>query len=180
LVAKILTVKSTFDGARVPHAFGGAIALAYYGEPRTTIDVDVNLFRPVDDWPAVKAALAGLGLSSDISDAELRRDRETRVRWDRNDIHLFFGEDTLHEAMSDAVREVPFDGGTIPIISPEHLVVRKAILDRPKDWLDIEAVLIATESLDLAEVFAWIERLVGAAGDPRVTKLRAAARRLLS
>jgi hypothetical protein len=39
--------------------------------------------------------------------------------------------------MPAGVRNVPFGGATIPIVSCEHLIVRKAMLDRPKDWLDI-------------------------------------------
>ena len=74
--------------------------------------------------------------------------------------------------MPAAARRVPFAGGTIPIISPEHLIVRKATLDRPKDWLDIEAILIATEPLDVAEIETLLERLVGPT-DPRLAKVRA-------
>jgi len=43
---KILAVDRAFE--RVPHAFGGAISLAYHAEPRATIDIDVNVFVPVD------------------------------------------------------------------------------------------------------------------------------------
>ena len=32
--------------SELPHAFGGALALAYYAEPRSTIDIDVNVFIP--------------------------------------------------------------------------------------------------------------------------------------
>ncbi len=176
LVGKVLTVHSAFDRAGLHHAFGGAIALAYYGEPRVTIDVDVNLFAPLHEWPAIKAAFAGLGLASDIGHEELRRDREVRIRWDRNDIHLFFGGDALHGTMPDAVREVPFGDGTIPIVSAEHLIVRKAMLDRPKDWPDIEAILTATGDLDVEEIVAWAQRL-SSPDDPRVTKLREAIAR---
>jgi len=72
--------------------------------------------------------------------------------------------------MPAAVRRVPFAGATIPIVSPEHLVIRKATLDRPKDWLDIEAILVAETPLDLEELAVWIERLA-TRDDPRVAKL---------
>ena len=36
------------------------------------------------------------------------------------------------------VRFGPVD---IPILAPEHLIVCKAVFDRPKDWLDIEEML---------------------------------------
>jgi hypothetical protein len=50
-------------------------------------------------------------------------------------------------------------------------MTRKAILDRPKDWHDIEQILVATSPLDLDEIDHWFQRLVGK-NDPRVEKLR--------
>ena len=38
---------------RVPHAFGGAIALAYYATPRGTRGVDVNVFLPASAFERV-------------------------------------------------------------------------------------------------------------------------------
>jgi hypothetical protein len=66
---------------------------------------------------------------------------------------------------------VPFNGTTIPIVSPEHLVIRKAQLDRTKDWPDIEQILVVSWPLDFDEVESWLGRLTGT-DDPRVEKLR--------
>ncbi|MDQ1395101.1 MAG: hypothetical protein QOG64_360, partial [Acidimicrobiaceae bacterium] len=42
LAERLLVVHAGLDGARIPHAFGGAIALAYCTEePRGTRDIDV-------------------------------------------------------------------------------------------------------------------------------------------
>ena len=49
----------------IPHAFGGALALAYYAEPRATIDIDLNVFVPPDQFPAVAAPLVALGAEAD-------------------------------------------------------------------------------------------------------------------
>lgn len=170
LAEKVVAIHEALRDAGLPHAIGGAIALAYYGEPRVTVDVDVNAFLAVDSWPEVRRALSPLGIDVEIDELDLGREKEVRLRWGRNDIHLFFATDALHEAMPHAVRDVPFGGVTIPIVSPEHLIARKAVLDRPKDWLDIEAILIATEPLDLDEALTWVRRLT-APDDPRVTKL---------
>ena len=48
----------------------------------------------------------------------------------------------------------------IPLVSPEHLVVRKRLLGRPKDERDIERILEATP-LDRGKVEEWVARLVG-------------------
>jgi hypothetical protein len=146
----VLTVDQALQRAEIPHAIGGGLALSYYGEPRMTMDIDVNVFVPPTRRPEVEHALGPLGHD--------------------NPVHLFFSEDALHEAMPAAVRCVPLADGTIPIVSPEHLIIRKAMLDRPKDWLDIEAILVAETPLDLKEIRTWLARLAGR-DDPRLTKL---------
>jgi hypothetical protein len=170
LAGKILAVDEALSGAGIPHAVGGAIALAYYGEPRMTIDVDVNVFVLVDRSHEIAQALAPLGIDVEMNERELARDQEARLMWDRNPVHLFFSHDPLHEVMPAAVRRVPFADSTIPIVSPEHLVIRKATLDRPKDWLDIEPILVAKTPLDLEEVRTWLTRLAGR-DDQRPAKL---------
>jgi hypothetical protein len=174
---KVVAVDGALSGADLPHAFGGALALAYYGEPRVTVDIDANVFVPIDRWPEVEEALRPLPIDLGLDPKELTEDRQARLPWDDNPVHLFFSYDDLHAAMPEAIHRVPFAGTRIPIVAPEHLVIRKAILDRPKDWLDIEAILIASGPLDLARIDAWMRRLAGE-GDPRVTKLQGLARRL--
>lgn len=75
--------------------------------------------------------------------------------------------------MRAAIRNQPFAGTTIPVLAPEHLLVCKAIFDRPKDWLDIEQVAITVEDLNGAEILAWLERILGG-GDPRTRRAAAA------
>lgn len=155
---RVIAVHQALAAAGIPHAIGGAIALGHYAEPRPIRDVDINVFVPPERRPEVEAALADL-------DADGRP------------VHLFFDEDPLHEGMPAAVRRVPFAGATIPIVAPEHPVTRKAMLDRPKDWPDIEAILAAETALDIEEIRTWIERLAGR-GDPRLAKLDAMVLRL--
>lgn len=83
---------------------------------------------------------------------------------------MFFSCDSLHEQMRQRLHEVPFNGDAIPLVAAEHLVIRKAILNRPKDWHDIEQILVATNPLDLDEIKTWLEQMVGS-DDPRVAKL---------
>ena len=50
----VLAVHDHLIGAGVEHAFGGALALAYYAEPRATADVDVNVFAPTGTLEAAR------------------------------------------------------------------------------------------------------------------------------
>jgi hypothetical protein len=171
LPEKVIAIHSRLAEAKVPHAIGGALALAYYAEPRTTVDVDINVFVPTERWPDVRDALSPLGVNVALDVAELERDGQVRLWWDRNPVDLFFSYDPFHEEMKRHLRRVPFADTTIPILAPEHLAVCKAMFDRPKDWLDIEQILVATSPLDLAEIESWLTRMVGE-DDPRMQKLR--------
>jgi hypothetical protein len=168
LAQRILEIERVLE---VPHAFGGALALAYYAEPRATIDIDLNVFVPVERFEEVAGPLRDLGASVDEGAAELvRRDGQARVMWDETPIDLFFAYDAFHEAAAEAVRVVPFADRTIPILSAEHLVVCKAVFGRPRDWVDIDAVLADEADLDVAEVLRWVGRIAGDE-DPRYERL---------
>jgi len=149
--------------AEIPHAFGGALAARHYGAPRETDDLDVNLFVAPTEWPRVGEALASLGVEVNIDEGELGREGQVRLSWDGAPLHLFFSTDPLHPEMEREARTVACADATIPLVSPEHLVIRKRLLGRPKDERDIERILEATP-VDQAEVEEWVVRL----GDARV------------
>jgi Nucleotidyl transferase AbiEii toxin, Type IV TA system len=163
---KVLAIHERLTRAKTPHAFGGALALAYYAEPRATIDVDLNLFVSPSSYPDVERALAEIGVGEGVDPEIVERDGQCRLRWGNTPIDLFFAYDALHDAMRRAIRSEPFGDARIPILAPEHLLVCKAIFNRPKDWLDIEQMMVCVEELDTDEVGAWLDRIVGA-DDPR-------------
>ncbi len=170
LPEKVTAIHAALSTARIPHAIGGALALAYYAEPRATVDVDVNVFVSTDLWHRVRAALEPLGVDVEIDEEELERDGQVRLWWDRNPVDLFFSYDPFHEEMPGKSRRVPFAGATIPILSPEHLTICKAMFNRPKDWIDIEQILVDTSPLDLGEIERWLVRMVGEE-DQRLARL---------
>ncbi len=174
LAAKLVAVDVALDAARIEHAFGGAIALGYYAEPRATADIDCNVFVRVEDRAAVLSALGGVGVATDVDDQALVRDGQVRLWWGRTPVDLFFSYDPFHDAMARGVRRVPFGDATIAILGPEHLVVCKAVFDRRKDWLDIEQVLVCVPAFAAGEVRRWLPAIVGP-DDPRVHRFEALA-----
>lgn len=161
LADKIVLVHGALEVAGVPHAFGGALALAYYAEPRATVDIDLNLFVGPDELPSVIQALERFEITRVPPQAQVSRDGQARVWWGRTPLDLFFSYDPVHEAMRERARIVPFGDDEIPILAPEHLLVAKAVFDRPKDWLDIEQMLVTVPAIDLDEVSRWLERIAG-------------------
>jgi len=167
---KVIAIHEALQASKIPHALGGALALAYYATPRATIDIDLNVFVSTSRWQDVIDALDPLGIATDALDsAALERDGQGRLWWGNNAVDLFFAYDPIHEAMRKEARRVPFGGTTVTILAPEHLAVCKAMFDRRKDWLDIEQMLIAADEFDVAAVEQWLERLVGKR-DPRLQR----------
>ena len=172
LAQRILAVDEAL--VSIPHAFGGAIALAYYAEPRATIDIDLNVFVPADRFMEVAAPLNRIGVATDDPEIArlVHRDGQARVLWDATPIDLFFAYDRFHEAAGRARIVVPFDKSTIPILAVEHLIVCKVVFNRPRDWVDIEAILAMETPVNTAEVLRWIGRIAGD-GDARYDRVAA-------
>jgi hypothetical protein len=168
---RLLAVHDSLTEAALPHAFGGAIALAYCTEePRGTRDLDVNVF--VDPVRA-QEALSALPQSVTVSAADVAtagRDGQVRVWWEDTPIDVFLDIHQFHGEVAEDVRSVPFEGRTIPVLDCTALVVFKALFDRTKDWADIEAT-VAAGALEAQRALAWLERILGA-DSPVVDRLK--------
>jgi hypothetical protein len=164
---QIVALERAFTEAGIPHAFGGAQALAYYGSVRGTHDIDVNVFLPAAEAERVFAVLGALGAA--VENPGLRalvaRDGQVRVRWDATPVDLFFAYDPLHQSSMQRRRRVDFYGDPIHILSAEDLLTYKATFDRDKDWRDIATIVYACdEPLDYDYVRHWLARIDGPDG----------------
>jgi predicted nucleotidyltransferase len=62
---------------------------------------------------------------------------------------------------------IEVEGLSLPICTAEDLIIHKAIADRPKDWLDIEKILLRQGAkLDVEYVRSWLIRFAGALEKP--------------
>jgi hypothetical protein len=161
---QVLAIQRAFQQREIPHAFGGAIALAYYATPRATVDIDVNVFVGLERAEAVLGALEALGAEplSDEQRTTLERDEQVRVWWQGTPVDLFFSYDALHEACLERRRRVPLgEGDEIHVLSAEDLFIFKVLFDRAKDWRDIEELLFCQgQALDLGYVREWLGRIL--------------------
>jgi len=172
LAQKIVAVHAALDEAGVPHAFGGALALAFHvAEPRATRDIDLNVFvapSAVRDVFDVLPAEIARGPADEraVEDAG-----QVRLFWDDNPVDLFFSTHPFHAEAATRVEHVPFAGIEIPVLGATELAVLKAFFDRTKDWADIEEML-RTEAIDVHRVLGWLVDLLGHA-DHRVARFEA-------
>jgi hypothetical protein len=170
LVEKLFSVHDSLTGAGIPHAFGGAVALAYcVEEPRGTRDIDVNIFLDASRAEEALASLPG-GVRVRKKDiAMVRRDGQVRLDWDGTPLDVFLNNIPLHDAVAAAVVWVPLAGREIPILDCASLAIFKAFFARTKDWADLEAIAQVTPE-DIDEAARTIADLVGP-DDPAVERL---------
>ncbi|HKI66884.1 MAG TPA: hypothetical protein VJ989_06410 [Solirubrobacterales bacterium] len=175
LVDRLFAIHDALRSASLPHAFGGAIALAYcVEEPRGTRDLDVNIFI---DASKAEPTLGSLPRDVRVRKkdiARVKRDGQARLWWDDTPIDVFLNNVPLHDAVASSVVWVPLGGRDIPVLDCASLAIFKAFFDRPKDWADLDAISIATPE-DIEDAATTIADLVSE-DDPAVEKLKSLVR----
>jgi len=170
LIEKLLTIHEALKARSLPHAFGGAIALAYcVEEPRGTRDLDINVFvdaKRADEVLAVLPKGVRVG-EADVEQA--KQNGQTRLFWDGVPVDIFLNNLPLHEEVANGVTWVELQGNQIPVLDCASLVVFKSFFARGRDWGDIEEVASSTPK-DVESALEKVTELVGE-DDPSRRKL---------
>jgi hypothetical protein len=122
----------------------GAQAVAAYGVPRTTGDVDITLDLGDRRLDTLVAPLRRAGFIPTITDESFAA--ETRIYpvthqptgWN---FDLVLAGPGLEQRFLDEVRMFPAGRHEIPVIAPEYLVTLKILAGRPKDLEDVRGMI---------------------------------------
>jgi hypothetical protein len=172
LVEVVTTLIDRLEAAELPYAFGGAIALSAWSEPRATTDVDLNLWASDDELPRAVTLLQEAGVEIELTEA-MRGARERGMfAGPRGSyrVDVFVPSVPFYdEALGRRVRVTLADRQTW-VLSPESLAVFKMLFFRPKDLVDIARLLeVHRPVLDVEFVRSWLVDMVGAS-DVRIKK----------
>ena len=153
-------VATYLDALRIRYVVGGSVASSFYGEPRSTLDLDVMIEV---DALTVRALVDSMKNDFYV-DAD---DAADAVRYGRsfNAIHFatttkvdFFIAEDRDEVRAQLGRRRPHDTGrgTVWFYAPEDILVRKLVWFRmggeqsDRQWRDIAGLLrLPHEALDL-------------------------------
>ena len=170
--AKMHALHTALAAAAIPHAFGGALALAWCTrKARGTIDVDINLFVGPERTDDVIEVLPAGVTTSETDRMRLERDGQVRLWWDETPVDVFLNTTAYHDEVATRVRWERFAGADLPFLACQDLAVFKAFFDRTRDWADLEE-MAAGGSLDTATVAGTLARHLGA-DDQRIARLLA-------
>jgi len=161
LADQLLAIHRSLETAAVPHAFGGALALAWCTQQaRATIDIDVNVFVPPERAEDVLAAMPVEVRWTEADVATVERDGQVRVWWDETPVDVFTNTTAFHEEVGERIRWEEFAGASVPFLDCRDLAVFKAFFDRTRDWADLEA-MVEAGTLDVDGVVGVLARHLG-------------------
>lgn len=160
----------------------GGLALQRWGEPRETIDVDVTLLTGFGDEESFIREILGW-YEPRVGDPAgfALENRVLLVQAPSGvGIDIALGGMPFEEAAVARATLYEFAPGvSLPTASAEDLIVMKAFASRPKDWVDLEGIVIRQEGrLDWVYVESHLYPLVALKEEPEILERLAALRRM--
>ena len=123
----------------------GAQAVSIWGLPRLSADVDITARLKSRDPALFIAAMQSAGFDLRVPDLEdfVRRTRVVPFvhRATRIPVDVVLAESELEDEFLARARLIDLGGVTVPVISPEDLLITKVVAGRPKDLEDIRGIL---------------------------------------
>lgn len=141
LFAELAHLTQALSAANVDYALCGAVALAIHGAPRATKDIDVlaregDLTRLRDVARAQGFDIEALPMTFSTSGVTVRRFTKLHAG-ESLMLDVLVAGGPL-ESVFDSRVELPFDGGSLWVVSRAGLVTLKLAAARPQDLVDIQ------------------------------------------
>jgi hypothetical protein len=147
----------------------GGLAVQKWGEPRTTLDVDLTVLTSFGEEDAVIGPLLGR-FEARVPDAHAfaRMYRVLLIRASAGiDVDISLGALPYEVGMVRRAVSVTFAPGVVlPCCTAEDLFILKAFASRPRDWLDVEAIALRRPDLDTAYIIEHLTLLCDLKEDP--------------
>ncbi len=187
-VAVVKAAERSLRAAGIDHVFVGALAVAAFGVPRTTTDVDVIVDYGEGSVARMAEAFRRQGFCvtvDDLRDALVEKSHCT-VHDSLSEFHLDLvpaARPTGKDAIRHLVR-VRWRNSTLPLADPEHTIVMKLVFGSEQDVEDALGIYVRQRKrLDLRQMrqFARRQAVLGALREleRKAVELNGGARRTI-
>ena len=166
LETSLRTVIEYLDTQGYRYAIIGGLALSHWGVVRATYDVDLKILVPDNDYQTIRTKL--LEAFPDVARPELPVN-SLIVAVSVNDVTVDFllAIPGYEELMIQRAVSSDMGGWSAWFATAEDLIIQKAIANRDKDWLDIEALLREQfDNLDTAYIDEWLVQFAEVLDNP--------------
>jgi hypothetical protein len=146
------------------YALGGAIALAYWAQPRGTMDVDLTLFLSPEKPSEVVWLLSEIGCHVAASEAvaSILEHSFCRAKYERIDVDVFLPLIPFYETAKSRRRHVQLGKIRAWIWDAETLAVFKMMFFRGRDHVDVLEILRHQREFDRQWVRGQLVDIYGA------------------
>jgi predicted nucleotidyltransferase len=152
------------------YAIIGGIAVAQWGFPRATNDVDIKVLVPNTDYAGVRAALLKRFPERARIDAP-ENPFIVAVTIDRVIVDFLLTLPGYEEQIIERAVRRDLGGISAWVCSAEDLIIQKVVAGREKDWLDLEALLLEQYGkLDETFIENWLTQFAEALEKPEILK----------
>ncbi|HKJ89615.1 MAG TPA: nucleotidyl transferase AbiEii/AbiGii toxin family protein [Oceanipulchritudo sp.] len=168
LIKAAREVQDNLESVGLPFCFIGGLAVLHWGEPRLTRDLDLTVLAGWgQEEKAVDAILAVLQPRMEEARAFALENRVLLLKSSGGiPIDLALGALPFEELATSRASNIPFAEIPLRLCTAEDLVVMKAFANRPRDWSDIEGILLRQgKKLDMAYITEQVATLAPAKPD---------------
>lgn len=146
-------VVSFLEAHKIPFVIIGGLAVSVWGEPRATKDIDVKVFLGEKTSKHLKELVA-----QQFEDVKQPIPLIITARTPQGvPVDFLIAIPGYEQQILSRARFVDWQGLKLPFCSPEDLVIQKIVADRPRDWEDVESILIEQHGkLDQAYIRNWL------------------------
>ncbi|HEX7997404.1 MAG TPA: nucleotidyl transferase AbiEii/AbiGii toxin family protein [Pyrinomonadaceae bacterium] len=153
------------EAEQTPYAAIGGVAVSLIAHPRATQDIDAVVWLDESHWASFILAGEDYGFGARISEplefaarshVLLLQHRESGISVDLSCGALPFEREMIERAVTLQVGETKLKVPTV-----EDLIITKAVAQRAKDLIDIEALLNVEKKPDLARIRYWVREFAG-------------------
>src|SRR5437867_10194409 len=175
----LIALASWLERERVPYMVIWGFAVAVWGEPRFTRDLDVTVSVPADELePMIRRICSEFNslVSNPVKFVTETRVLPIMVRSVPAD--LIFAVLPYEEAAIRRAQIIKLKNGSVRICAPEDLILHKIVSPRPRDREDIEGVFRYRHAeLDYSYLDPRVEELADALADRNMLDWYLALRR---
>jgi hypothetical protein len=160
LLSALRDLTALFRDQNIRSTIIGGVAASLLGRPRATRDIDAMVILDGKEWEKLLTASKRYGFAPRLSDA-LTFARTNRVLLLRHelsniDIDIAFGALPFEEEAIERSVTLSIGDISVPLPSPEDLIIMKAVAHRPRDIADIEGIIDLHPALDKDRIRIWL------------------------
>lgn len=156
-------IVACFRREHVPYTLIGAWALAVWGRPRATSDVDFLVLVKEGRLDKLTNRITRAGLTLDETWAKwnpMLRGSQVRFQFKGNTVDLLCSRDVHDREVFRRKRRKRMDGSYYWVVSPEDFILQKLKVGRPRDFEDALSVLERCRKIvDKRYLQRWADRI---------------------